>query len=98
MSQKLYDHTCNNTIWRIYILSLTTFQSTIHNVIEILFILKAVKSHFKVSYDKQNLTTVVISLVYDPLYQIYKSRSDNDHLCKILYIKYTEVGQTHHVV
>ena len=30
-------------------------------LIEIMFILKAIKSHFSGSYDKQNLTLVVIS-------------------------------------
>ena len=36
-------------------------------LIEIMIILKAIKSHFKGSYDKKNLTLVIIS------YEIYKS-------------------------
>ena len=67
MSLKSYDHTCNNTLAR--------RRNVIDNVrvnsafpIEILIILKAIKSHFKGSYDKQNLTLVIIS------YEIYKTR------------------------
>ena len=58
---------CNNTLARM--------RNVIDNVrvnnaflIEIIFILKAIKSHFRRSYDKQNLTFVVIS------YEIYESR------------------------
>ena len=48
--------------------------------------LKAIKSHFKQSYDKQNLTLVVIS------YEIYETHQKarfinfiwNDHECNIL--------------
>ena len=65
MSYKSYDHTCNNTSARRH--------SVIDNVrvnnafrIEIMIILKAIKSHFKRSYDKQNLTLVAIS------YEIYE--------------------------
>ena len=47
-------------LWRVYVTSLTTFMSAMHFLIEIMFILKAIKSHFKGSYDKQNLTLVVI--------------------------------------
>ena len=49
------------TIWRVHVTSLTTSVSTMQFRIEIMFILKATKSHFKGSYDKQNLTLVVIS-------------------------------------
>ena len=49
--------------------------------------LKAIKSHFKQSYDKQNLTLVVIS--YE-IYEFMKARLINfiwnGHSCKILYI------------
>ena len=38
-----------------------------HFHIEIMFILKTIKSHFKGSYDKQNLTLMVI------LYEIYET-------------------------
>ena len=37
-------------------------------LIEIIFMLKAIRAHFKGSYDKQNLTLVVIS------YEIYETR------------------------
>ena len=52
---------------------------------EIMSTLKTIKSSFKRSYDKQNLTFVVIS------YEIYETRARfinfiwNDHSCKILY-------------
>ena len=46
-------------------MSLTMSVSTVHFHIELLFILKAIKFCFKESYDKQNLTPVVIS------YEIY---------------------------
>ena len=54
------------TLWCIYVMSLTMSLSAMGFLIEILFILKAIKSHFKRSYDKQNLTLVVIS------YEIYE--------------------------
>ena len=38
-------------------------------LIEIMFILKAIKTNFKESYDKQNLTLLVIS------HEIYETRS-----------------------
>ena len=50
--------TCVITLWRVDVSSLTTFVSTIRFLIEIMFILKAIKSHFKGSYDKQNITLV----------------------------------------
>ena len=66
MSYKSFDHTCNNTLAR--------RRNVIDDVhvnnaflIEIRIILKAIKSHFKWSYDKQNLTLVVIS------YEIYET-------------------------
>ena len=57
-------------------------------VIEIMFILKAIKFHLKGLYDKQDLILVVI------LYEIYETRHRlvsqtdiwNDNECKILYI------------
>ena len=55
------------TLWRVYVTPLTTSVSTKHLLIEIMFILNAIKSHFKWSYDQQNLTTVVI------LYEIYET-------------------------
>ena len=53
--------------------------------IELLFILKVMKFHFYGSYDKQNLTIIVIS------YKIYESPRFinfiwNGYSCKILYI------------
>ena len=55
------------TLWRVHVTSLTTSTSTMRLLIEIIFSLNAIKSHFKVSYDKQNLTLVVIS------YEIYET-------------------------
>ena len=54
------------TLWRVYVTSLTTSVSTMRFLCEIKFILKAIKSRFKRSCDKQNLTLVVIS------YEIYE--------------------------
>ena len=48
--------------------SLTAFVSTMCFLNEIMLSLKAIKSHFKGSYDKQNLTLVLIS------YEIYETR------------------------
>ena len=47
-------------LWRVHVTSLTTYMSAMRFLIEIIFILKVIKSHFKGSYDKQNLTLVVI--------------------------------------
>ena len=54
------------TLWRVT--SLTTSMSTVYFLLEILSILKATKSNFKGSYDKQNPTLVVM------LYRIYETR------------------------
>ena len=56
------------THWRVHATSLTMSASTRHFRIEIMFIWKATKSHFKGSYDKQNLIVVVM------LYEIYETR------------------------
>ena len=56
------------TLLRIHVTSLTTSESTMHLRIEIMFILKATKSHFKGSCDKQNIALVVIS------FDIYETR------------------------
>ena len=56
------------TLWRVDVTSLTTFMSTMRFQLEILSILKAIKSDFEGSYDKQNLTLVAI------LYEIYETR------------------------
>ena len=55
------------TLWYAHITSLTTSVSATHFLTKVMFILKAIKSHFKGSYDKQNLTLVVIS------YEIYET-------------------------
>ena len=66
------------TLWRVHVTSLTTSISAMRFLIEIIFILKAIKSHFKGAnffymnkvlfyYDKRNLTIVVI------LYEIYET-------------------------
>ena len=56
------------TLRRVYIKSLTPSVSTMGFLHEIMFILKAIKIHFKRSYDKQNLTLVVVS------HEIYETR------------------------
>ena len=48
------------TLRRVSVTSLTTPVSTMRFLSEIMFNLKAIKSHFKGPYDKQNLTLVVI--------------------------------------
>ena len=55
VSQKSYDHTCNNTLARIRNV-IANAMPTMRFLTDIIFILKALKSHFKRSYDKQNLT------------------------------------------
>ena len=50
---------CNNTL-ACTRTSLTTSVSALCFLIEILFILKAIKSHFKRSHDKQNLKNMVV--------------------------------------
>ena len=59
----MYDHTRNNTLGRRRIV---TDNVCVNNafLIEIMISLKAIKSHFKGSYDKQNLTLVVISYIF----------------------------------
>ena len=54
-------------LWCEHVMSLTTSVSTVRFRIELMFILKAIKSHFKGSYNKQNRTFVVIS------YEIYET-------------------------
>ena len=56
------------TLWRERVTSMTTSMPSMRFRYEIMFILKAIKSHFKESYDKQNLILVVIS------YGIYETR------------------------
>ena len=56
------------TLWRVYVTSSITSVSTMHFLSEIIFILKAIKSDFKGSCDKQNHSLVVIS------YEIYETR------------------------
>ena len=55
------------TLWCIHVTSLTVSVLTMSFLIEIMFILNVIKSHFKGSYDKQNLTLVAIS------YEIYET-------------------------
>ena len=54
--------------WLEYVKSLKTSASAMRFLIEIMFILTAIKSHFNESYNKQTLTLVVIS------YGIYETR------------------------
>ena len=56
------------TLWRVHVTSLTTTVSTMRFLIETMFILKAIKSHYEGSYDKQNLTLAVI------LYEIHETQ------------------------
>ena len=56
------------TLWRVDVTSLTMSVSTMRFLLEILSIFKAIKSSFKRSYDKRNLTLVVNS------YEIYETR------------------------
>ena len=65
---KYHGTTHGITLLRLRITSLTRSVSTVRFVIEIMLIYKAIKSHFKGSYDNQNLILVVIS------YKIYKTR------------------------
>ena len=55
------------TLWCIYVTSLITSVSTMSFNMEIMFNLKAIKSHFNGSFDIQNPTYVVIS------YEIYET-------------------------
>ena len=52
------------TLWRVHVTSLTTSVSTVSFLLEILLIMKAIKFIFKDSYDKQNLTLVVIHMKF----------------------------------
>ena len=54
-------------LWRVDITSSTTSVSAMRILAEIMLIFWAIKSNFKGSYDKQNLTLVVIS------YEIYET-------------------------
>ena len=56
------------TLWRVHVTSLTMSISAMRFLIETMFISKAIKISYKWSYDKQNLTLVVIS------YEIYETR------------------------
>ena len=66
------------THWREHVTSLTTSVSTIRFFfvfffVKLKFIMKAIKPYFKGSYDKQNLTLMVI------LYEIYETRQSSFH-------------------
>ena len=63
------------TLWREDITLLTTSVSTTRFLLEILSVLKAIKSHFKGSFDKQNLTLLIIS------YEIYETRRRRRNVC-----------------
>ena len=54
------------TLWGLHVTPLTTAVSAMRYLVEIMLNLKAIKSYLKGSYDKQNLTLVVIS------YEIYE--------------------------
>ena len=59
--------TCVITHWHVALISLTTSVSAMCFYIEHMFILKAIKFHFKRSYDNQNFIFMVIS------YEIYET-------------------------
>ena len=62
MSYRSYDHTCNNTLARTCnVIDNVSISNAMRVLSDIMFILKAIKSHLKGSYDKLNLTLVVIS-------------------------------------
>ena len=61
------------TLWRANVTSLTTSVSTMRFLIEIKLALNAIKSLFQGSYNKQNLTFVVI------LYEIYENSQGSFH-------------------
>ena len=58
---KIHMTTSVITLWRVNVTSFTTSLSTMCFLPEIMFVLKAIKSHFRGSYNKQNLTLKVIS-------------------------------------
>ena len=74
-------------------MSLPTSVSAMRFHIELMFVSKVIKSHFKGLDDKQNFTLMVIS------YEIYETSLhfinfiSNDHSCKSLYIPLFSVGQ-----
>ena len=49
------------TLWRMHVTSLTSSISAMHFLTDVMFIVKAMKYHFKESYDKQNLACLFIS-------------------------------------
>ena len=63
-----YDHTCNNTLAPQIRKAIDNVRVNNAFLIDKMLHLKAIKSHFKGSYDKQVLILVVIS------YEIYETR------------------------
>ena len=61
--------TCVITCWREYVTSLPMSILTMCFLFEIKFIFKAIKYHFKGSYDTQNLSLVIISY---PVYETHQ--------------------------
>ena len=49
------------SLYDLLVCGMLNLSSPTHSYIEIMFILKAINNHCKGSYDKQNLTLVVIS-------------------------------------
>ena len=79
MTALLFSHkncmiTCVITLWLVAVTSLTTCVLAMLFLLEILSILKAIKSDFNGSYDKQNLTQMVIS------YEIMKLAEGSFHI------------------
>ena len=62
------------TLWHVYVTPLTTSVSAMRFHIELMIILKVIKSRFQGSYDNKNLTLVVIS------YEIYKGSFHKFHM------------------
>ena len=68
-SQKSCEQTCNNTLAHTHNIIDSVHFSNVF--LEIMFILKVIKSHFRGSYDKQNLTLGELVII---LYEIYETR------------------------
>ena len=68
------------TFWRIHIRSSTTTMSVLHFLIKIMFIVKAIKSRFFKSNEKQNHTLAVV------LYGILKLAEGSVHKFRGLFV------------
>ena len=79
--------TCVNTLWRVYVTSLTVFVSTMRFHIEVMFILKAIKSHLKGHMINRILHSWSFHMKCMKLAKArFKNFICNEHLRKILYV------------